>query len=70
MECAHMKMELGNHEAERTGHQKSHTKPPKAIKIKRFQLLSSISGLAEEEVQFKRRPYETALIPPGERGLC
>lgn len=47
--CAHMKLKSGNHEAERTGHQNSHTRSPKAIKFKSFQLLSSMSGLDEEE---------------------
>lgn len=47
--CAHMKVESGNHEAERTGHQNSHTKSPKAIKFMSFQLMSTTSGLGEEE---------------------
>lgn len=49
--CACMKMEPGNHEALQRGLDTRILlqKHSKAVKFKRFQLISSMSGLAEEE---------------------
>lgn len=49
--CACMKVESGNHEALQRGLDTRIPlqKHPKAIKFKRFQLMSCMSGLAEEE---------------------